>query len=51
MFLPTKDCVLSLAHGKLPRVLDANGKSMYAGDDYTFVPGKDEVVRVAQMGM
>ena len=30
---------------KLPRVLDANGNSMYGSDDYTFVPGKDEVVR------
>ena len=45
MFLPTKLRFIFSTRSKLPRVLDANGKSMYASDDYTFVPGKDEVVR------
>ncbi|NWF58942.1 MAG: transketolase [Fischerella sp.] len=34
---------------KVPQILDANGKNFY-GEGYTFVPGKDEVVREGSAG-
>lgn len=34
---------------KTPNILDSNGKDLY-GDGYTFVPGKDEVVREGTAG-
>ena len=34
---------------KTPNILDANGGDLY-GDNYTFVPGKDEVVREGTAG-
>ena len=34
---------------KVPKVLDPNGNPFY-GDDYTFVPGKDEVIREGTAG-
>ncbi|MCX7592796.1 MAG: transketolase [Fischerella sp.] len=34
---------------KVPQILDTNGKNFY-GEGYTFVPGKDEVVREGSAG-
>lgn len=34
---------------KVPHILDANGKELF-GEGYTFVPGKDEVVREGTAG-